>query len=197
MYGDESLARIKLSGGKVLLISNFSITRRFLHADFICNPGPGVSANSGHLTVFELFNKNDGVPSFTARWDGSKADRQPVDLELDISSVPVSVVRKFKNNRDGYNGYHLDKSPDLNRRLYEVRIETPSGLLLDADISFFSTYEIASREHPDIDAVVDAAALRAETLTLQPENKPRGLPTVSRLTNKLRSCFTYLSRRRQ
>ncbi len=201
---EQKVARVRLEDGKVLLISNLVITQRYLHPDYLCMPGPGAVAESGLVTVVELMQKDEGIPSFTARWDGSRAGRRPLDLEIDISGVPIGVIRKFKNNMDGYNTSHVDNSPDAGRRLYEVRIETPNGLIFDADIAFFTTYEPAAHPGADMSAALNTAVQRAETLARAPDRPveqsealraAKNPPAVAWLQDKIRSCFAFLSNR--
>lgn len=204
MQRDEKVARIALKSGKVLLISNLVIIQRFLHPDYLCIAGPRVIAGSETLAVFELLHKIEGIPSFTARWDAGRAHTNPLELDIEITGTPISIIRDFKNNRHGYGSHQIDKSLDFNRRQYDVQIKAAGGILFEAGISFFNTDEIVPRENVGLSDAVDTAMRRAELLTRTSErpvgeiNTPRSPADIRRrawLREKIRSFVTFLSDR--
>jgi hypothetical protein len=63
-------------------------------------------------------------------------------LDIDIKGVPSGVESAFKGNRNGYIGHHTDRSPNLEQRIYEVEIATPTGTVFDGNVSFNATFSI-------------------------------------------------------
>lgn len=135
MNREEKIERLKTQS-RVSSVQNLSIDPAFIHPDFQIMPGEGVLSETGRLEILKIVSKiGDGI-CFTARWD-----HKPEHLDIDMHGTSSSAISKFKNSRDGYLGHHTSRSTDPDKRIFEIKIQTPQGLIFEGSVSFSNTYE--------------------------------------------------------
>jgi hypothetical protein len=125
--------------GKVFGIGDLAIEKKFLHHDYDFRMNEGKLTSMGHLVVFELIRKSGAPPVFVGRWDGGSRDAgrsQRYDLDVDMKGMADEETKNFKRERLGYRGHHSKRISVAKGRGYEVRIETPDGLVFEGIISF-------------------------------------------------------------
>jgi hypothetical protein len=62
-------------------------------------------------------------------------------LDIDMHEASKTAIRKFKGNKDGYSGHHTNRATNPDKRIFDVTIKTPAGVVFDGTVSFSNTYE--------------------------------------------------------
>lgn len=136
MDRQEKIERVA-SEGHVSRISNPQVAHRFIHPDYACEPCEGKLGETGKLEVLKVVPNSGNGPYFVARWD-----QKPEHLDIDMKNAPNSAIRSFKQNRRGYRGHHTKRAAKPNQRVFDVKIETPDGVIFDGTVSFSNHYEL-------------------------------------------------------
>lgn len=157
MDRNQKIERIKKEDGKVFSVSNLKILTKTLHSDFVLSRHPVNISDTGLLLILEILPKSGQGPRFTARWDEAATA-----MDFDMLDISTSAARKFKNNRDGYSGHHTCRSSDPDVRTFEVKIETPQGVIFEGDVTFNVTRKMGHTEQANVTATVDAVVTRAD-----------------------------------
>jgi hypothetical protein len=110
--------------GRVSKISDLVMNARYLNPDYSSEPCDGILTDTGNLDILKLIPKSGTGPYFIARWD-----QRPEHLDIDMHNAPNSAIRKFKNNKGGYGGHHTNRSTDPNKRIFDVKIQLPDGVI--------------------------------------------------------------------
>ena len=125
------------SKGHVARISNLKIAHKHIHPDYACEPCDGKLSETGKLELLKVMPKSGEGPFFIARWD-----QKPEHLDIDMKNATNSAIRSFKKNRHGYRGHHTMRASNPNERVFDVKIETPDGVIVDGTVSFSNHYEL-------------------------------------------------------
>lgn len=144
--------------GRASKVSNLRVTRTFIHKDYKAEPCDGVLSDTGKLEVLKVFLKSGDGPSFIARWD-----QRPEHLDIDMDGAPNSAIRKFKANKGGYTGHHTTRPSDPDTRLFDIKIQTPMGMIFDGTVSFSLTFEMAVNIGCTTGVTVETRVIRAGT----------------------------------
>ena len=136
MDRQQKIERIA-SKGHVARISNLKVTHKRIHPDYACEPCDGKLGETGKLELLKVVPKSGEGPFFMARWD-QKAEH----LDIDMKNAANSAIRSFKKNRHGYRGHHTMRASNPNERVFDVKIETPNGVIFDGIVSFLNHYEL-------------------------------------------------------
>ena len=82
-----------------------------------------------------------------------------------MHGASLAAIRKFKNKKDGYSGHHTNRTADPDKRLFDIKIQTPLGMIFDGTVSFSNTYEMAIVEQVKLTVTCDAQVIRAGSKT--------------------------------
>jgi len=115
--------------GRVSRISDLDVNPTVMNSDYKCEPCDGILSKTGHLQILKLVSKSGDGPSFTARLD------QGEKLDIDMHGAR-SAVRKFKSKKDGYEGHHTSRTTDPDKRIFDIKIQTPAGIIFEGTVSF-------------------------------------------------------------
>ena len=168
MNRTQQIAERKRPDGRVMQLSNLNIAKHHLDAEYSIRKHNLARSETGLLRVFDLVPNNPGDASFHARWDdGSPGRRNREDGDFDIDGVSDEIKRDFKNQnpRWGYSGHHTDRSPDPHQRIYDVRIEAPTGLIFEGEVSFNVTFDTGVTESMNATMSTDAVVIPATPWT--------------------------------
>jgi hypothetical protein len=145
---DEQVKKRGQGDGQAWLLSNMKISCRYIDPNYCLILHDGTRGETGRLDAFSLSPKSQGKPTFKARIDdGSPGKRRPPDLDIDIECVPKKAKKAFNNKCDGYAGHHNDRSPDAERRIFDVMIKTPQGIVFDGEVTFDVTFAVSGGMH--------------------------------------------------
>jgi hypothetical protein len=133
----SKIKKIRTEHGGVSRVYNLERTQKFIHQDYKSEYCDGIRGETGKLEVLKLISNSTDDPHFTARWDQGAEH-----LDIDMHNASRSAIGKFKNNRGGYRGHHTVRSPNLNKRIFEIEIKTPRGLTFEGEVSFNNTFEV-------------------------------------------------------
>jgi hypothetical protein len=117
--------------GRVSHISNLEVNPTVIHPDYKSEKCDGILSKTGHLKILKVVPKSGEGPYFIARWD-----QKPEHLDVDMHGASPSAIRKFKNNKDGYSGHHTSRTADPDKRIFDIQIQTPAGMIFDGTVSF-------------------------------------------------------------
>jgi hypothetical protein len=117
--------------GRVSHISNLEVNPTVIHPDYKSEPCDGILSETGKLEILKLVPKSGDGPNFVARWD-----QGPQQLDIDMHGASPSAVKKFKNDRGGYKGHHTSRTADPNKRVFDIQIQMPTGMIFDGTVSF-------------------------------------------------------------
>jgi hypothetical protein len=157
--GGKKIDRIANQSGRVSKISNLEVSAISLHPDYKIDQCDGVLGETGKQ-VLKVVPKSDNRPYFTARWD-----QRAEHLDIDIHNVSNAVIRKSRKNKDGYEGHHTVRSSNPNKRIFEVTIKTPVGVIFGGTVSFSNTYNESIHFEVASTLAVDAQVIRADQST--------------------------------
>jgi hypothetical protein len=152
----RKIDKIKSRSGRVSRVSNLEVHPTFIHADYRSEPCDGILSETGKLEVLKVVPKSGDGPYFIARWD-----QGPEHLDIDMCGASKSAIRKFKNNMDGFSGHHASRTTASDKRLFDVMIETPAGVIFDGSVSFSNTHEVIVSVQCNSTVTVDAQVIRA------------------------------------
>jgi hypothetical protein len=148
--------------GQAKSLSNLQITARHLDPDYEFLSHDLTRGETGLLRVFSLIPKIAGKPSFDARVDdGSPGKRRELELDIDIKGVTATTERDFKANRNGYVGHHTNRSPNPNRRIFDVEIAVPAGRLFEGEVAFNVTFSVSASLSMASTVTADATVVKA------------------------------------
>ena len=125
------------SKGRVARISNLKVAHKHIHPDYACEPCDGKLGETGKLESLKVAPKSGEGPFFMAR-----LDQKPGHLDIDMKNATNSAIRSFKKNRHGYRGHHTMRASNPNERVFDVKIETPDGVIVDGSVSFSNHNEL-------------------------------------------------------
>jgi len=121
----------------VARIDNLKVVTNSIHANYQLVPCDGIRGETGSLEVLKLVPKTGSGPYFVARWD-----QPPEELDIDIRGAPKNVINDLKHDRGGYSGHHTNRSTEPDKRVFDVRIVAPQGVVFDGRVSFSRHYEM-------------------------------------------------------
>jgi hypothetical protein len=152
----RKIYQIKNRSGRVSKISNLEVNPTVINRDYQIEPCDGTLSETGKLEILRVLPKSGDCPYFTARWD-----QEPEHLDVDMHGASRSAIKKFKNNKDGYLGHHTSRSTDPDKRIFDVKIETPASVIFEGTISFANSYDVIITEKLTPTVTVDARVIRA------------------------------------
>ena len=158
MDRQQKINKVNNQDGRVSKVSNLEVQPTAIHPDYRSEPCDGILSETGKLEVLKVVSKAGNGPYFIARWD-----HKPEHLDIDMHGASNSEIRKFKSNEDGFAGHHSRRVTDPDKRLFEIKIETPAGVIFDGTVSFSNTYEVIVAEKAEATVTVDAQVIRAGT----------------------------------
>jgi hypothetical protein len=151
--------------GQAISLSNLQITRRFLDADYEIYRHDLTRGQTGLLEVFSIVTRAADKPNFRARLDdGSTGRRRDPELDIDIVGVTERIKRDFKASRNGYVGHRTDRSPNLQQRVFQVEITTPTGKVFEGDVSFNASFSVGVHITSSLSVSADSSVVRATRL---------------------------------
>jgi hypothetical protein len=153
----QKIARVANRSGRVFKVSNLEVNSNYIHSDYECEPCGGILTDTGDLRVLKLVPKSGSGPYFTARWD-----QKPEHLDIDMHGASKSAIGDFKNNRNGYSGHHTSRSTDPDKRIFDVKIETPAGVIFDGSVSFSNNYELIVATNLCVAGTLDGELIRGD-----------------------------------
>jgi hypothetical protein len=156
MDRNQKVEKISNWDGRVSKISNLVVKPRYVNPDYRSEPCDGILTDTGKLEILKLISKSGAGPYFIARWD-----QRPEHLDIDMHYASKGAIRKFKNKKDGYGGHHTNRTTDPNKRIFDVKIELPDGVIFDGEVSFSNTYEVKVSMHAEAKVSVDTQVIRA------------------------------------
>jgi hypothetical protein len=157
MDRQQKIEQIRKQSGRVSRVSNLEVNSTHVHLEYRLEPCNGILTETGKLEVLKLLPKSGVGPSFIARWD-----QKPEHLDIDMHGASNRAISKFRNNKDGYFGHHTSRTTDPDKRIFEVKIETPAGVIFDGAVSFSITYEMTCVEKTIVTDTLDAVIVRAD-----------------------------------
>jgi len=155
MDRQQKIEQIRKQSGRVSRVSTLEVNPTHVHLEYRLEPCNGILTETGKLEVLKLVPKSGVGPSFIARWD-----QKPEHLDIDMHGASNSAISKFRNNKDG--GHHTNRTTDPDKRIFEVKIETPAGVIFDGTVSFSNTYEMISVEKTIVTDTLDAVVVGAD-----------------------------------
>jgi hypothetical protein len=148
--------------GEAAHLSNLKITTDFLDPDYDIMIENLIRGETRLLKVFSLIPNTPAKPCFHARVDdGSSEKRKELELDIDIKGVSESLVRDFKDNRNGYLGHHNARAANPDERIFGVEIATPSGRVFKGQVFFNVTFSESISEHAESKDTLDVEVIRA------------------------------------
>jgi hypothetical protein len=123
--------------GRVSHISNLEVNPTVIHPDYKSEPCDGILSETGKLEILKIVPNSGDGPSFVARWD-----QGPQQFDIDMHGASPSAVRKFKSNKDGYSGHHTSRTADPDKRIFDIKIQTPAGMIFDGTVTFSNHYKM-------------------------------------------------------
>jgi hypothetical protein len=127
--------------GEASHLSDLKVTASYQSPDYQLVVEDLTRGETRLLKVFSLLPRNQHAPTFHARVDDGGPDKpKDPELDIDIRNVSSDVASDFKAGRRGYKGHHNDRTVEPNRRVFEVEIATPRGLVFDGVVSFSVTF---------------------------------------------------------
>jgi hypothetical protein len=156
MDRQQKINKVNTRDGRVSKVSNLEVQPTFIHPNYRSEPCDGILSETGKLEVLKVVPKSGDGPYFIARWDeGSE------HLDIDMHGASNSAIRKFKRNKDGFAGHHTSRTTEPDKRLFEVKIEAPAGVIFDGTVSFSNTYQVIVALKTESTMTIDAQVIRA------------------------------------
>jgi hypothetical protein len=146
--------------GRVSKVSNLEVNPTLIHPDYKSEPCDGILSETGKLEILKVVPKSGDGPYFIARWD-----QRPEHVDIDMHGAPKSANKQFKANEGGYSGHHTSRPTDPDKRLFDIKIQTPLGTIFDGTASFSLTYEVAVVIKANASMTCDAEVIRAGSKT--------------------------------
>lgn len=159
----QQIAERAQGDGQAISLSNLQITTGYLDPDYqLIQHHELTRGETGLLRVFSLIPKTNAKESFEARVDdGGPGRRRQPELDIDIKGAGRAAERDFKSSRNGYIGHHNNRSPDPDRRIYDVEIATPAGKVFEGEVAFSVTFSVAASMSATSTLSADAGIRRA------------------------------------
>ena len=117
--------------------------------------------------VMQLSNLNIAKHHLDAEYSIRKHNlaRSETGLLRVFDLVPNNPGDASFHARWGYSGHHTDRSPDPHQRIYDVRIEAPTGLIFEGEVSFNVTFDTGVTEAMNATMSTDAVVIPATPWT--------------------------------
>jgi hypothetical protein len=152
----KKIHQIANLSGRVSKISNLLVQPKYIHPEYRVEACAGILSETGQLEVLKVVPNSGSGPYFTARWD-----QKPAHVDFDMHEASSTAIKNFKANTGGYSGHHNNRSSNPEKRIFDVTIKTPAGLIFDGAVSFFCTYEVNCRMQATATMTADATVVRA------------------------------------
>ena len=152
----SKIEKIRTEHGGVCRVYNLKITPKFIHQNYKSEYCDGIRGETGKLEVLKLVSDSSDDPHFIARWDQGAQH-----LDIDMHNAPRSAIAKFKKNSGGYRGHHTVRSPNPDKRIFEIEIETLRGLIFEGKVSFNNTFEVKAAFSGEAHVSVSMQVMRA------------------------------------
>jgi hypothetical protein len=156
----SKINQINSRSGRVSKVSNLEVNPTLIHSDYKVEPCDGILSETGNLEILKVVSKSGNGPYFIARWD-----QRPEHLDIDMRGSRRSAIKKFKANEFGYSGHHTNRPSDPDKRLFDIQIQTPLGMIFDGTVSFSNTYEEIIVVTANATMTCDAEVIRAGSKT--------------------------------
>jgi hypothetical protein len=75
---------------------------------------------------------------------------------------PKTAIRKFRNKKGGYGGHHTNRTTDPEKRIFDVKIQLPVGVIFDGEVSFSNTYQVNISVQAEGQFSADAQVVKAD-----------------------------------
>jgi len=116
---------------------DLEIVSHHRHRDYDIEKHDMQRGPTGLLRMFSLTPRTEDRPTFQARWDDGAPKRlHQEDVDIDILGVDEDVRRDFKAGRNGYCGHHSNRAADPDKRIYDIKIAVPDGVIFEGTASF-------------------------------------------------------------
>jgi hypothetical protein len=153
----QKIDRIANQSGEVSKVSDLEVRWTSLDPNYGIAHLDGVIGETGKLEILKVVPISGSGPYFIARWD------QGVErIDIDMHGASRTAVRKFKARMDGYSGHHTSRSTDPDKRVFDVKIKIPTGIIFEGTVSFSNTYDMRLRLQSSSKVTVDMTVIRAK-----------------------------------
>jgi hypothetical protein len=157
MDRQRKIEQTKNRNGRVSEVSDLRLATAQIDSDHQLEHCDGVIGETGYLQVLKVVRRDGANPHFVARWD-----QKDEAIDIDIVGASNSASKRFKAGTGGYAGHHSSRSSDPSKRIFDITIRTPNGVIFDGTASFSVTYQVGADSEIKLSDPVSGTIIRAD-----------------------------------